>query len=250
MMRHAPSLGFSTIDRHNSRVNRRAPAMPTRLLLALILAAACSLAGAEPGEFTNPYDIEVVIFERGASTDERWPEVSEPPPTELAVGDLTAPGMEGDKAVIQPTETQLFGPTAYSLRQKGAIVHFHQRWRQDLDEQGQGAWYKVGDENLDGVLRINLGRFLHVETDLLLRRNEQPDIRVKLRRRMRSGELHYVDHPLVGLLIQADRVETVEPDVQPEAAEPTPETVPEESVEPQQPRQPQGDLPRAMPDPT
>ena len=71
---------------------------------------------------------------------------------------------------------------------------------------------------LDGTITIVLGRFLHVYTDLAYRRPfkintdslNKPlarnhilaDFRIKSHRKMRSKELHYLDHPYLGILIE------------------------------------------------
>ncbi len=77
---------------------------------------------------------------------------------------------------------------------------------------------------LDGTVKIVLGRYLHVYTDLVFRQPLAPssssedgtldedetlensieliDFQIKNRRRMRSRELHYIDHPRLGILIQ------------------------------------------------
>jgi hypothetical protein len=76
---------------------------------------------------------------------------------------------------------------------------------------------------LDGTVTIVLGRYLHVYTDLVFR---QPistptsveegtsenstaliDFQIKNRRRMRSRELHYLDHPRLGVLVQITPLE-------------------------------------------
>jgi len=100
---------------------------------------------------------------------------------------------------------------------------------------------------VDGVLRVYLSRYLHVEADLVLtlptpeqapgtmpvfneelglfeKELETKPYRFRLAesRRMRSGELHYLDHPLFGLLVRVDRYEPPAPP----AAEPTPGTSP------------------------
>ena len=79
-------------------------------------------------------------------------------------------------------------------------------------------------EALDGTIRVELGRFLHVHTDLVLRKpviveridpeTQTPaqtpsllDVRMQEHRRMRSRELHYIDHPLLGVLVQITPVE-------------------------------------------
>ncbi|MDN3518449.1 CsiV family protein [Aquisalimonas lutea] len=76
-------------------------------------------------------------------------------------------------------------------------------------------------EGLSGWLRVWRGRYLHVETDLRWLDPEgdsasgdqgareaslggvQPVPVMRQERRMRSGELHYLDHPEMGLLIRA-----------------------------------------------
>ncbi|MGI9302883.1 MAG: peptidoglycan binding protein CsiV [Gammaproteobacteria bacterium] len=66
---------------------------------------------------------------------------------------------------------------------------------------------------IDGNVKVVLGRFLHVYTDLTYRQPtrqsggqdsgaELQDFRVQTHRRMRSNELHYLDHPLLGILVQ------------------------------------------------
>lgn len=75
---------------------------------------------------------------------------------------------------------------------------------------------------LEGTIRISVSRYLHVDLDLLLSRltpqssttnsdqaAETPGyygptyrfFRMQAHRRMRSGELHYIDHPWLGVLL-------------------------------------------------
>lgn len=71
---------------------------------------------------------------------------------------------------------------------------------------------------LDGVVKVELGRYLHIYFDLKYQRNIAPqqgvidssknykDIKfypVQTHRRMRSKEIHYIDHPLIGILVLA-----------------------------------------------
>jgi len=231
--------------------------MPMRLpaLLALLILTAAGQAADVPRPadgFADPYDIEIVIFERFAQGDtEHWPEEPGEPDLGLAIGDLSDPELSGERAVVVPQQEQQLGPAAYTLQRKGAVVHAHQRWRQDVGGRASDTWYRVADQTLDGLIRVSKGRYLHLDTDLLLRAADtQQTWRIQLHRRMRSGELHYVDHPKLGILIRADRYEPEAPLEaelpQQELEVPTPETAPE----PEQPEAPAGDLPRAMPDPT
>ena len=84
---------------------------------------------------------------------------------------------------------------------------------------------------LEGTVKIVLGRYLHVNFDLILKRNLAPkdgiietgaDMKednrfypIQTHRRMRSKETHYIDHPLIGVLVLATPFKLPEPD-QPE----------------------------------
>ena len=88
---------------------------------------------------------------------------------------------------------------------------------------------------LEGILRVTLSRYLHLEAELTLRNKipemvksdnpfslldnekvrsemqEQGVIHLKQkRRRIRSSELHYIDHPVLGILINITRYEKPE----------------------------------------
>lgn len=59
---------------------------------------------------------------------------------------------------------------------------------------------------LQGMIRLHRSRYLHVEPDLWFMSQSadgQPYwVRINQNRRMRSDELHYLDHPLFGLLVR------------------------------------------------
>ena len=86
--------------------------------------------------------------------------------------------------------------------------------------------------DLEGTIRVSVNRYLHVEFDLLNRVKQsipyssyeqsfgddlmqQPQgyslYRMQDKRRMRSGELHYIDHPLMGVLIKITPYELPKP---------------------------------------
>ena len=161
------------------------------LLLTLLLPAGPVVAA------DDLYDFEIVIFERpGGGASEAWPGDPGEPNRAAARGRLDALAI-GGKAL---------GPVAYTLKKKGMIVHEHLAWRQKPQDQNSNSWYWIGNGRLSGLIRMSRGRYLHLDTDLLLRdaRTSRP-YRIKLHRRMRSGELHYVDHPKLGIMIQAER---------------------------------------------
>ena len=76
------------------------------------------------------------------------------------------------------------------------------------------------DPVLDGVVKVELGRYLHIYFDLKYQRDLAPvqgvmdsntaetykELKyypVQTHRRMRSKEIHYIDHPLIGILVLA-----------------------------------------------
>lgn len=87
-----------------------------------------------------------------------------------------------------------------------------------LFEDGMSSDWARPEARLEGKLKLILSRYLHLETDLRYYTGEllqpmdaaqdefaelvtQPQVyRLKQERRMRSGELHYLDHPAFGLL--------------------------------------------------
>jgi len=106
------------------------------------------------------------------------------------------------------------------------IIHAGKNYRNEFQERT----FVSGDFNdqnlaksqhvneLDGTIKVVLGRYLHVYTDLVYRRpfslSSDPasnplgrdrllaDFPVKTHRKMRSKELHYIDHPLLGILVE------------------------------------------------
>lgn len=85
--------------------------------------------------------------------------------------------------------------------------------RVPTEPDGQIRLYEV-----DGTITLSLARFLHLQTDLLYRRpgegalpgdsvwtlegNRLVESRANERRRMRSSETHYLDHPLMGIIVR------------------------------------------------
>lgn len=76
---------------------------------------------------------------------------------------------------------------------------------------------------VDGTVTLSLARFLHLHTELLYRRaTDEPlggdhvwtleggqfaESLVSERRRMRSREVHYLDHPMMGVIVEVTPVE-------------------------------------------
>lgn len=171
----------------------------TRTFVAAVLMLAClplqSLA--------DVYELEMVVFERpGGGASEFWPETADELPEIAGIPRLEA----------MAAGSRQLGPEAFTLNKRGMNVLEHVVWRQTPGARDSQRWYALDGNRLYGLLRVSRGRYLHLETDLVLRdaATAQP-YRVRLHRRMRSDELHYVDHPKLGILIQAKRYEAEQP---------------------------------------
>ena len=158
------------------------------------------------------YDFEIVIFERPDGRAEQfWPEEPGQPDPALAVERLDT--------IALPDSAQSLGPVAYTLKKKGMIVHEHIAFRQRPGGRNSNSWLWIDRGRLTGLLRVTRGRYLHLDTDLALRDPDSGQLyRIQLHRRMRSGELHYVDHPLLGIVIKAERHEATAARDGPDAA--------------------------------
>ena len=91
------------------------------------------------------------------------------------------------------------------------LVTHHLSWLQSVPERGKPLSIMVAktDANLAGFVRVTIGRYLHFEADLWTTMEEKDGIAspqdnqfmaLRESRRMRSNELHYLDHPALGVI--------------------------------------------------
>jgi hypothetical protein len=197
------------------------------------------------------YDIEIVFFEditNRYSNSEQWGKIeSDLPPAithpyeNQADENLATNIIENEVNSLEKYITRLEKSTRYN-------VLTHKAWRQaGLDAESAIDIYIDSTENkitrnkltstadtdanssiakssIKGTVKIILGRYLHVYTDMIYQKPnslyapvESPidnkrykEYLIKSHRRMRSNELHYIDHPLVGMLVMAQPVELPE----------------------------------------
>jgi hypothetical protein len=159
--------------------------MSKRLGLLLLLLAATTLAGA------SSYRIELVIFERSDdSGGEIWRAAEGGPDMTRATDDLSNRTSSGG----------WLGPAAYTLNRNGHRILKHLAWIQDVGGRASNRWFQVNAPGLQGLIRVTKGRYLHLDIDLLVK----GEFRAIAKRRMRSAQVHYIDHPRVGLLVRID----------------------------------------------
>lgn len=199
------------------------------LLLMLTVPAAPVISAATQ---TPWFDVEVVVFSRdaGAAADsEIWPADPGTPVLDTARHLGTSATSNGRKTFpLLPQADWQLKPEAYSVskRGRGLKLLLHKAWRQPvlsrrspqpvlLRSSQRG---RTGAPLLQGTVNISVSRYLHLDMDLLLqgiRRNpidgddvlsgQTQNYRIQAHRRMRSGELHYIDHPLMGVLVLINR---------------------------------------------
>ena len=208
--------------------------------LLLLFLAWPTAASAAPRWF----DLEVLVFARDGMprVNEKWPEFPELPDTTKA----RAPASGSAPRRLSNSADRL-------RRQPGHTVLLHTAWRQPVGSQKRAPWIRLTDApdattaaTLDGMVRLSVRRYLHLDLDLVVTREvevaitEEPitgtvaiplaepaatpatvttpgaapapavtysRVRLPFRmidsRRMRSDEVHYVDHPAFGVLVLA-----------------------------------------------
>lgn len=188
---------------------------------------------------TTRYNIDVVIFEDASArylNSEQWPIIHHP--EDLSPADPT--GKPVDKAAVNQQDSRDINITHHaSDALAGHIAKLESSARYNI--LLQQSWQQTGlsdtdainvhidtttaeipdngnnklKSSLQGTLKLILGRYLHLHTDLLYKRPKQSndstsatlngrrynEFEIKSQRKMRSNELHYIDHPLIGILV-------------------------------------------------
>lgn len=216
------------------------------LLLGLLISIPLQAAD-EP----SWYEIELILFKQdsGSGGSEQWPDDPGSPDWEgmvsLAPETTDSTGQPRPYAVLPRADWQLRALYNALRRSNDIDPLFHQAWRQPVVSSAAAAhpvylgprFNRVVDTSptppFEGTVRISVNRYFHVNLDLLLMGANRAatatepsplansptrgSIRFTASRRMRSGELHYIDHPRVGALILISRVEPPPP-AEPEPA--------------------------------
>jgi len=184
------------------------------------------------------YQVEVIVFapHHPDAGNEVWPENPGSPnltnvfeiPT-VATKDAQLRPLPADEYRLKDEEQKLLGSDKYEVllhtgwRQPGLMkeqaipVHIHTPVAAITTDGGM-APAQPAPLRLDGVMNLSLARYLHLDVDLLYRPADAqqstgdsgffgnsapatPQVyRLQESRRMRSKELHYIDHPMFGVI--------------------------------------------------
>ena len=223
--------------------SEKLPRIVGLIALALLAITARAEETAEDEAQERWYDIELVVFARTAASagaSEHWPEEPGAPdldnarPLSRLMVDPALPLAENAFRILSADQRQLGRIYRGINNAAGMEPLMYAAWRQPVMEPEQSipVYLTTAAEAgelaaLEGNITMSVRRYLHLHTDLLLRDVDR-QYRMQAHRRMRSGELHYLDHPVLGILVEARPVElppAPEPEVAPEgeaADAPTP----------------------------
>ena len=182
-----------------------------RILSTLLFVFVTVAASAQEQDQERPdrwYEVEVLIFEqRNANTTEELPETSVKINTEGAI-ELVSPSGPTNG---QPTPYQILPPENYRLRSAFNKLNnsgkyrplFHSAWRQSIPPRERADRIHLSGKSVDGLMTLGISRYLHVTTDLLVQKSAEANNKFHLEGALhiRSGEVHYIDHPMGGMLI-------------------------------------------------
>lgn len=172
------------------------------VLLLALLAPLAQAQTAPAAESTGPvpYHIEVVMFRQGEPiasgqpAPENWAEEAE-----LRAGDA-------------PAATRLDAEVAKLTPENGYEVLMHRAWRQDLSATATRVAIRDGEPQLGqypvhGTLRLRLDRLVEMQAELWVNQLEDGQIvqseQIRQNRRLKPGELTFVDGTSLGLLVRA-----------------------------------------------
>ena len=182
--------------------------MKRAILAVLLLAATTAFA-------ETRYQIELILFTQPPLPDAQGelPLQSPPPfPPDIA-WPLRAPGALGVGPEALPADEHRLHGAANRLRnQPGYQVIWHEAWQQTLRGPASAPTISLplGLRSLgvEGRIRAYQSRFLHLETDIRL---SDPTLwRLHESRRLRASEVHYLDHPLLGVIVRIDPAPALE----------------------------------------
>lgn len=133
-----------------------------------------------------------------------------------------------DERTWNETEVRLKN-TNRRLRNQGYRIIGHGKWHQRIPARGQqipmiiqlGAKRNDGLREVEGLIELSVGRFLHFNAKLWFAVDEYDQsslvdkwhvhesklayYELNESRRMRSGEYNYIDHPALGVFVRIDR---------------------------------------------
>lgn len=195
------------------------------LIVASLMFPAPLLAATATG---SNYEVELVVFQN-LMPELEGKEIWSPERVNLQLGDIDkaskAADTQDDRSSLGRAVAALGGSNRYRMLA-------HKRWVQTAEARSTSQVMRITSEGgeLDGTFVFYLSRFLHVDVQMLLKDDASGSLnvaalekkagatgnpaatdagaavplayRIDESRRIRSGEIHYFDHPKLGVLVQ------------------------------------------------
>ncbi|MEE8389055.1 MAG: CsiV family protein [Acidiferrobacterales bacterium] len=197
----------------------RKPLIFITLFLLPILAQAEKAPTATNVPPPKTYEIEVMVFQNIQNELEG---------NELWINERINPELvDIDKAVeirsAPSEESDLTNARAVLDADGNYRLLTHKQWVQNADPQSDARLIRLTTENgeLDGTIKFFVSRFLHVDLNLIFQQKisnsfflagntddlQRIAYQLRERRRIRSNEVQYFDHPKFGVLVLVKQIE-------------------------------------------
>ena len=184
------------------------------------------------------YDVEIIIFRNNAKSDagEQW--------TAQATGDISPTPVYSQDAFteLSPSQYQLNDVRGGLRNSSGYSVLLHRAWRQVGYDAAHAVPYPIhslaenGRDRIEGSVTLVRERYLHLDVDMVLMtasraspalysdgEGSTPAFHLQEKRRVRSRELHYFDHPRFGMIAMVTPYDAPDDEPEPETADATAE---------------------------
>ena len=213
------------------RVDDEPPLVFSNLPPPLWYAGACAAGFWVPtsGEQEDPCLSRRVDLEAAFSDDPfaDWAEASQPADQPARPLDPQQAALEALTTAAEEYERKLMETSYVWRRQTPALASALRQLRHGRTVIAAGEWHQAlpprdapqplvvqagnADANgrfpLEGWFSVTVGRYVHFKAHLLYRLAEDDAAILKESRRMRSGEIHYLDHPALGILAFVEPLE-------------------------------------------
>ena len=174
--------------------------------------------------------------EEALVVEDNWPNI-EPKHAEIDALEVVAPKVSATWWEDAPLPVQLDSAAKRIALRSDMKILWHHAWEEDIQAQENAIAHPFDIQlkqkyslHLTGTVSFSLSRYLHINTDLTMQHSqlnaetgEVEPLRaahIQLNRRMRSNELHYVDHPMLGIIVKIVPIK-VAPESLPTDAVPT-----------------------------
>ena len=191
------------------------------------------------------YQVELIVFARNqAAPEEHWPtDIKLTYPENLL--SLKSEASAYEEFSFLAANERLLNPHAATVSKGGYSLLYHQAWRQMIYGRKTNIAISGGKafddhQELEGSISLSVGQFLRIQTNLWLTQfalagsnvtetwpklpplpntlNTEGEkshnylikriVKLNQERNMRSNEIHYIDHPLLGIIVKIVPVET------------------------------------------